>query len=105
MLNPFNFGNPVPPHKMVGRWNQVEAIAHDLTNYGGHSRIVIGGRRFGKSSFLEAVQYFLLKQIEQRKEGDWYVFPVLINLQRLIRHSPEGVFGLIVNTLYQCFDP
>jgi hypothetical protein len=105
MSNPFNFGNPVPPHKMVGRWNQVEAIAHDLTNYGGHSHIVVGGRRFGKSSFLEALQYFLLKQIDQRKEADWCVFPVLINLQRLIKHSPEGVFGLIVNTLYQSFDP
>lgn len=105
MSNPFNFGNPVPPHKMVGRWNQVESIAHDLTNYGGHSHIVIGGRRFGKSSFLEALQYFLFKQIDQGKEGDWCVFPVLINLQRLVKHSPEGVFGLIVNTLYHCFDP
>jgi hypothetical protein len=105
MSNPFNFGNPVPPHKMVGRWKQVETIAHDLTNYGGHSHIVIGGRRFGKSSFLEALQYLLFRQIDQKKEGDWCVFPVLINLQRLIKHSPEGVFGLIVNTLYQCFDP
>lgn len=103
-MNPFNFGNPVPPDKMVGRWNQIEAIAHDLTNYGGHSHIVVGGRRFGKSSFLEALQYFLFRQIDRRKEGDWYVVPVLINLHRLVKHSPEGIFGLILKTLYQYFD-
>ena len=105
MSNPFNFGNPVSPSQMVGRWDQVELIAHDLINPGGHSHIVIGGRRFGKSSFLESLQDFLLNQIDPKQRGGWYVFPVLINLQRLIRHSPEGVFGLIISTLYRFFDP
>ncbi|MBV9712964.1 MAG: hypothetical protein JO011_18845, partial [Ktedonobacteraceae bacterium] len=105
MLNPFNFGNPVPPDQMVGRWDQVETITHDLINPGGHSHIVIGGRRFGKSTFLASVQYALFKQMEQKKREDWYVFPVLINLQSLIKDSPEGIFGLIVKTLYIYFDP
>ena len=34
MSNPFNFGTPVPPHRMVGRWHQVETVAHDLANLG-----------------------------------------------------------------------
>src|SRR5437868_5967570 len=105
MLNPFNFGNPSPPHQMVGRWDQVEAIAHDLINPGGHSHIIIGGRRFGKSSFLESLEHFLLKQMEPEEPGAWYVIPILINLHSLSRDSEEGVFGLIVKTLYNHFDP
>jgi hypothetical protein len=52
-----------------------------------------------------AVRNYVQLQLDQTKQGDWYVFPVLINLQRLIKSSPEGVFGLIGNTLYKCFDP
>jgi len=90
---------------MVGRWGQVEAITHDLINPGGHSHIVIGGRRFGKSSFLGALQHFLLKQMELNGQENWYVFPILINLQSLTRDSEEGVFGLIVKTLYNHLEP
>lgn len=104
MSNPYNFGNPVPPEQMVGRWNQVEAITHDLINPGGHSHIVIGGRRFGKSSFLGSLQHHLLKQAEQEKERGWYIFPVLVDMHSLIIDSIEGVFGLLVKTLYHCFD-
>jgi hypothetical protein len=105
MSNPFNFGNPVPPDRMVGRWGQLKAITNDLINDGGHSHIIVGGHRFGKSSFLESLQYFLLKQLDQRKSGEVYVFPVLINLQRLKKNSPEAVFGLILNSIHKCFDP
>ena len=105
MSNPFNFGNPVPPDQMVGRWDQIETIKHDLINPGGHSHIVIGGRRFGKSTFLASLQYTLFKHMEHKNREDWYVFPVLINLQSLLKDSAEGVFGLIVKTLYHYFDP
>ena len=71
MSNPFNFGTPVPPQQMVGRWQLVQTIARDLINPGGHSHIIVGGRRFGKSSFLEALQYSLIEQMRQRKPGDW----------------------------------
>ncbi len=104
-MNPFNFGNPAPPHQMVGSWDQVKAIAHDLINPGGHSHIVIGVRRFGKSSFLESLEHFLLKQMEPEEPGAWYVIPILVNLHSLSRDSEEGVFGLIVKTLYNHFDP
>ena len=55
MPNPFNFGTPVNPQKLIGRWEQIEAVANDLINAGGHSHAVVGGRRFGKSSFLDAL--------------------------------------------------
>lgn len=103
MPNPFNFGNPVPPHKFTGRWHQVNAIAEDLTNSEGHSHAIIGGRRFGKSSFLEALQHVLIEQLNQTESGDWYAFPVLINLKRSEKGGTEGVFGLILNRLYDYF--
>jgi len=90
---------------MVGRWDQVKAIAHDLINPSGHSHIIIGGRRFGKSSFLGSLEHFLLKQMEPEEPGAWYVIPILVNLHSLSRDSEEGVFGLIVKTLYNHFDP
>ena len=105
MPNPYNFGNPVPPELMVGRWDQVEAITHDLINQAGHSHIVIGGRRFGKSSFLGSLQHRLLKFVEQEKERGWYIFPVLVDMRSLLKDSIEGVFGLLIKTLYHYFDP
>src|SRR5438093_554275 len=100
MSNPFNYGNPVPPNQMVGRRNQVETIERDLVNLGGHSHMVVGGRKFGKSSFLEALKYSLVRQVDQMKPAAWYFIPILINLRSLIKQSPEGVFGLILNRLH-----
>jgi TIR domain len=105
MSNPYNFGNPVPSQRMVGRWDQIDTIVHDLLNSEGHSHIVVGGRRFGKSSFLGALHHTLLEQLDQTELGGWYIFPVLINLQSLVKISPEGVFGLILNTLYKSLTP
>src|SRR5690348_14125783 len=103
MSNPFNFGTPVAPQQMVGRWPLVQTVAKDLLNPGGHFHMIVGGRRFGKSSFLKALHHCLIKQMKQRKSGDWYVFPVLVDLQGLEEKTPAGVFGLILNTLYSCF--
>ncbi len=103
MANPFNFGTPVPHHKFVGRWHQIEAIVEDLANSEGHSHAIIGGRRFGKSSFLEALQHVLIEKLDQTKSGDWYIFPLLINLKRIENKSAEGVFGFIANTLSHYF--
>jgi hypothetical protein len=103
--NPFNFTMPVPPQKLVGRWEQVQEIANDLMNPGGNSHAVIGGRRFGKTSFLLALQEMLIKQLVQTESveepADWYVFPVYIELKNLGKCSPEGVFGLMLYTLDQ----
>jgi hypothetical protein len=103
MTNPFNFGTPVPPHKFVGRWQQIDVIVEDLVNNEGHSHAIIGGRRFGKSSFLETLQYSLLKRLNKNDSKDWYVFPLPINLKRLENISADGVFGLILNMLYRYF--
>ncbi len=90
MPNPFNFGTPVPHYKFVGRWDQINAIVEDLVNSEGHSHAVIGGRRFGKSSFLEALQNDLIQRLSKADTGNWYIFPILINLKRLENDSAEG---------------
>ncbi len=100
MQNPFNFGKPVSPQKFVGRREQIEDVVTDLINPGGHSHAIIGGRRFGKTSFLVALQDMLIKQLEHTEPEEWYVFPVLINLKGLGKRSPEGVFSLMLRTLY-----
>ena len=102
--NPFNFTRPVSSQKLVGRWEQIQEVANDLMNPGGNSHAVIGGRRFGKTSFLLALQDILIKQLSQKPEEDltdWYVFPVYIELKNLGKRSPEGVFGLMLYTLYE----
>jgi hypothetical protein len=103
-MNPFNFGNPVPPNKMVGRWKMANAIVNDLMNANGHSHMVVGGRRIGKSSLLEALQDLLVKHLYQVEQIDWHLVPIFVNLKRLSRESPEGVFGFITKLIYTSFE-
>src|SRR6185312_1956067 len=101
--NPFNFGIPVSPQQLVGRWGQIETVARDLTSPGGLSYAIIGGRRFGKTSFLEALQDLLIKQLALTQPEDCHVFPILVGLKSLEQRSLESVFGLILSTLYEHF--
>ncbi len=101
--NPFNYGNPVSGKQFIGRWKQVEDVASDLSNSGGHSHALIGGRRFGKSSFLKALEEVLIKQLMQEKPEDPYILPVFISLKSLDEHSSGGVFALMLRTLYDYF--
>jgi len=105
MPNPFNYGNPVSPDRLVGRWEQIEDVARDLRNLGGHSHMIIGGRRFGKSSFLEALKYHLVKQIDLARPEEWYFIPVLVDLQGLANKSIEGIFSLLLHELHMHFNP
>ncbi len=101
--NPFNYGMPVTGKQFVGRSEQIEEAIDDLTNPGGHSLALIGGRRFGKTSFLEALQATLIEQLQQTQLGESYVFPVLVSLKSLEQHSPGGVFALMLRTFYDYF--
>lgn len=101
--NPFNYGTPVTGKQFVGRSEQIEEAIDDLTNPGGHSLALIGGRRFGKTSFLEALQAMLIEQLQKTQPGESYVFPVLVSLKSLEHHSPGGVFALMLRTFYNYF--
>lgn len=100
--NPFNFGNSVSGERFFGRWEQVEEMANDLSNPDGLSQMLVGGRRFGKSSFLETLQRRLIRQLTDTEPGTWHVFPVLVDLKSLGKSafSPEGVFALMLRIFY-----
>jgi hypothetical protein len=102
--NPFNFGTPAPPEKFVGRWPEAERIVNDLLNPGGLSYAVIGGRRTGKSSLLEAVQHLLVQKLNAYEPGDWIVLPLFINLKRIPAAPDEQhVFGFVLRQLHKLF--
>jgi hypothetical protein len=101
--NPFSYGKPVSGSRFVGRWEQIYNVLDDITNPGGDSHALIGGRRFGKTSFLETLQGVLIKQLAQPQPGESYIFPVLISLKNLRQRSPEGVFALMLHTFYDYF--
>ena len=77
-------------------------MTDDLSNPDGLSQMLVGGRRFGKSSFLETLQRRLIKQLTDTEPGAWYVFPVLVDLKSLGNptFSPEGVFALMLRIFY-----
>jgi hypothetical protein len=103
--NPYNYGMPVSGEKFVGRWEQVEEMADDLSNPDGLSQMLVGGRRFGKSSLLETLQRRLIEQLVDTEPGTWYVFPVLVDLKSLPQSSfsPEGIFALMLHKFWEYF--
>ncbi|MCL5997766.1 MAG: hypothetical protein M1546_17180, partial [Chloroflexi bacterium] len=70
----------------------------DLCNARGDSHAIIGGRRFGKSSFLEVLYDELIKRLQQVEPGDLHVVPVKVVLQEKPK-QPEDVLGQM---LHEC---
>lgn len=106
--NPFRFNNHVDPNKFIGRNHLVEQIINDLYTLSGDSYGIVGGRRFGKSSLLRAIEHELLKgilaletdeKIDESEEKEIVVLPVFISLKSLNLTSPDDVFGLILHRL------
>jgi hypothetical protein len=102
---PFDYQHPVSGDHFVGyeRNQQMNEIAARLSGPGGDSYVLIGGRHFGKSSFLVSLQKKLLHQCAGTQPGEWYPLPVLIDLKELQHASPEGVFALQLQALYNYF--
>ncbi|MCL5996108.1 MAG: hypothetical protein M1546_08630 [Chloroflexi bacterium] len=63
--NPFHFNRPTDPADFLGRTDEMRVIVDDLCNARGDSHAIIGGRRFGKSSFLEVLYDELIKRLQQ----------------------------------------
>ena len=82
----------------------MQAVVDELLNPGGQSYAIIGGKRCGKSSFLEAVQHALITHLPQAPEEGRYVMPLMVDLKRLSLAPQETtVFGLILQLLHQQF--
>jgi hypothetical protein len=78
--NPYNYNLPVEPEMFFGRHTDVATIVERLTAVQGDSVALIGGRRMGKTSMLEA----LLRTIVVA-DGDLIFLPLLLDL------SGEGI--------------
>lgn len=96
--NPFNYTMPVSPVNLVGRWNLIHEICADLSNQGNaNSWAIIGGRRFGKSSLLQAIAAHLTEQNSKLDVGN--VFPIVINLARCTNKTKEDIFFCILKEI------
>ena len=73
--NPYNYNLPVGPEMFFGREADLEAVVRGLTGAPGDSFALIGGRRMGKTSFLEA-----LKRALERPVDHLLPVPVLLDM-------------------------
>ena len=83
MKNPFHFNRPTRPEDFLGRWAIVEQIVDDLYEWEGESYGIVGGRRFGKSSMLLALENSLVKRLKQMEIKNLHVLPVYVPLKAI----------------------
>lgn len=91
--NPFRFNRPTPPQEFLGRGALVQRLVEELGSWNGDSYALIGGRRFGKSSLLGALERALLEGWRVAGDGDLRVLPVRFSLQEIPRDAPDDFFG------------
>lgn len=97
-FNPYNYNLPARPENFVGRWDVVEEIVTDLHSPMADSWAIIGGRRFGKSSLLKAIEWRLN---QQREAGDGHVVavPFVTDLKRCPDRSEEAVYACVLRSI------
>ncbi len=98
--NPFRYNLPATLQTFVGRLPLVESIVVDLIQPTGDSWAVIGGRRFGKSSVLQAIEQRLQEHRKQCEPGERLVLPIMVDLKRCEPESEQHVYACIVRYLY-----
>lgn len=102
--NPYNYNLPVSPDMFYGRNENVETLINQLTAVPGDSIALIGGRRMGKTSILEALMRHLDDlQIEPKNK----LIPISIFLDFSGEgvESPHDFFNRIIEEMeYKLFD-
>lgn len=99
--NPFYYNLPTQPADFLGRWPLVEEIAADLSKPRADSWAVIGGRRFGKSSVLKAVESRLMEQLADCGQGDRHIFPLIVDLKGSETDTEQNVYARLIRLLYR----
>jgi len=99
MDNPFYYNTPVETTEFVGRWPLVEEIVADLIRPRGDSWAIIGGRRFGKSSLLRAIEARLVLQLGRPSPRSVIPFPV--DLKRSDTESEQQVYITILREIHR----
>jgi hypothetical protein len=96
--NPFHFTKPVRPENFLGRNAVVNKITDDLCDLYGDSYGIVGGRRFGKSSLLKALEHELITRLEET-ERDLQVLPIFVSLKAIEPDSSSGVLGFLLHMI------
>ena len=99
MDNPFYYNTPVETTEFVGRWPLVEEIVADLTRSRGDSWAIIGGRRFGKSSLLRAIEARLILQLGRPSVRT--VIPLPVDLKRSDTDSEQQVYTTLLREIHR----
>jgi hypothetical protein len=99
MTNPFHYNRPVEPAYFVGRWPLVHKIADDLARADGDSYAIVGGRRFGKSSLLLALQQQLVERLDVAQTGEIHVLPLMLDFKALRLDAHQHLFAQVIEEL------
>ncbi len=105
MSNPFHYNRPVEPEHFVGRWPLVHRIADDLARVGGDSYAVVGGRRFGKSSLLLALQHQLAERLKTTPRGERHILPLRLDYKELKLDAHYRLYARVVEELRRVLHP
>ncbi len=101
--NPFNYNLPTEPKNLVGiaRWQLIKEIANDLSDSpNANSWALIGGKRFGKTSLLNTLQWQLS---QPTAEHNRYVVAFKIDLKIVNRLSEQNVYWRILLEIYRFY--
>ena len=92
--NPYDFNLPVSDDMFYGRIKERDSIVNNLLAYTPKAQAIVGGRRIGKTSLLEAVHHSL-EELQSANKYNLIPIPILIKLSGEIPDSPSIFFSLI----------
>lgn len=98
--NPYNYNLPVEPAMFFGRDADVAALAQKLTGAPGDSIALVGGRRMGKTSMLEA-----LRRALEVPAADMLALPILLDLSGEGLDSADDLFRLVAEQARDALAP
>src|SRR5688572_30393959 len=90
--NPYNYNLPVQENMFYERHKDLDNITERLAMSPGDSVAIVGGRRIGKTSFLEAIQRSLEKLQASDRADTVFPIPIFIKLSGEISESPTSFF-------------
>lgn len=102
--NPFDYTQPTLPATFIGRWALVDDMVADLSRARPISLAVIGGRQFGISSVLKAVEAHFQEQLQNAVPGDRHIFPLMVNLKRCKRETEESIYACMLQQLQRALN-
>lgn len=99
-INPYKYTDPATAENFVGRGELVKVMGDDLAGSQPNSWAVIGGRRFGKTSVLKAIERNLWARMKEHEVGNRYILPLFVDSKQCSPKSEEHIYGCFIRQLY-----